>query len=162
MQMIIQILGNVRYQITLDPSTWIFDDRKEELEKVLAQEPEKEQINFSDSTEWNRQIIEGTTKPPTLKTEKKFKNKELLEGTFIICLKPFLEYTEPHQGEDAMIVFTHDEGTTTLPFNARDTYYAHFSQDGKRIYDDGMIDVLVIKDGNMEEKLVHVTGIAFE
>ena len=75
--MIIQIMGNVRFQITLDPSTWIFDDRKEELDKVLANDADEEQIEFSDSREWSRQIIEGTTKPPTLKSEKKFK-KHLL------------------------------------------------------------------------------------
>lgn len=97
--MIIQIMGNVRFQITLDPSTWIFDDRKEELDKVLANDADEEQIEFSDSREWSRQIIEGTTKPPTLKSEKKFKKQELLDGTFVICLKPFLEYTEPERGK---------------------------------------------------------------
>ncbi|WP_031548383.1 hypothetical protein [Salinicoccus luteus] len=160
--MIIQIMGNVRFQITLDPSTWIFDDRKEELDKVLANDGDEEQIEFSDSKEWSRQIIEGTTKPPTLKSEKKFKKQELLDGTFVICLKPFLEYTEPERGEDAMITFTHDGETTILPYNQRHKFYAHFSQDGKRIYDDGFIDVLVIGDGEIEKRLEHVTGISFE
>ncbi|WP_411843970.1 hypothetical protein [Salinicoccus sp. HZC-1] len=160
--MIIQILGNVRYQITLDPSTWIFDDRKEELENVLAKESDDVEIKFEDSKEWNRQIIEGTTKPPTLKTEKKFKKKDLLEGTFVICLEPFLEYTEPERGEDAMIIFTYDDGEAIVPYRDRAKIYAHFSQDGKRLYDDGMVDILIIKDGEIEQKLIHVTGIKFD
>ncbi|MBY8909300.1 MULTISPECIES: hypothetical protein [Salinicoccus] len=160
--MIIQIMGNVRFQITLDPSTWIFDDRKEELDKVLANDADEEQIEFSDSREWSRQIIEGTTKPPTLKSEKKFKKQELLDGTFVICLKPFLEYTEPERGEDAMITFTHDDSTTILPYNQRHKFYAHFSKDGKRLYDDGFIDILVIDGGKIENRLEHVTGISFE
>ncbi|MGO1923250.1 MAG: hypothetical protein ACTH14_05400, partial [Jeotgalicoccus sp.] len=65
----IQLTGNVRYQITLDPSTWIFDDRKIKIEDLLAQTADGEEITFNDETEWNRQIIEGETKPPTLKSE---------------------------------------------------------------------------------------------
>lgn len=160
--MIIQILGNVRYQITLDPSAWIFDDRKEDLEKALAKVADEEEIKFEDSKEWNRQIIEGTSKPPTLKTEKKFKKKDLLEGTYIICLEPFLEYTEPERDEDAMITFTHDEGATILPYRDRKNIYAQFSQDGKRLYDDGMVDILVIENGEIKEKLLHTTGIKFD
>lgn len=160
--MIIQIMGNVRFQITLDPSTWIFDDRKEELDKIIGNDADDEQIDFSDSKEWNRQIIEGTTKPPTLKSEKKFKKQQLLDGTFAICLKPFLEYTEPHRGEDAMITFTHGEQTTILPYNRRHTFYAHFSQDGKQLYEDGLIDVLVINDGEVDARLEHVSGISFD
>ncbi|WP_017548424.1 hypothetical protein [Salinicoccus carnicancri] len=160
--MIIQILGNVRYQITLDPSAWIFDDRKEELEKVLAKESDKEEIRFEDSTEWNRQIIEGSSKPPTLKSEKKFKKKDLLEGTFIICLEPFFEYTEPERGEDAMITFTHDEGASIIPYSDRRLIYAQFSHEGRRLYDDGMVDILVIENGEIKEKLIHVTGIKFD
>lgn len=160
--MIIQILGNVRYQITLDPSAWIFDDRKEDLEKVLAKEADDVEIKFEDSKEWNRQIIEGTTKPPTLKTEKKFKKKDLLEGSFIICLEQFLEYTEPERGEDAMITFTHDDGVTILPYRDRSIIYAQFSKDGKRLYDDGMVDILVIEDGEIQTKLIHTTGIKFD
>lgn len=160
--MIIQILGKVRYQITLDPSAWIFDDRKEDLEKVLAAKPDDVEIKFEDSKEWNRQIIEGSTKPPTLKTEKKFKNKDLLEGTFIICLEPFLEYTEPERGEEAMITFTHDEGASILQYRDRSKIYAQFSLEGKRLYDDGMVDILVIDGGKIEEKLVHTTGIKFD
>ncbi len=33
--MIIQIKGNVKYPITLDPSVWIFDDRKILLEDAF-------------------------------------------------------------------------------------------------------------------------------
>lgn len=160
--MIIQIQGNIKFQITLDPSTWIFDDRKVTLEDALNNTDDGEEILFSDDREWNRQIIEGTTKPPTLKSEKKFKKKELLEKTFIMNLSPFLEYTEPERDEDAMIAFTHDNGTTILPYNEREQFFAQFSKEGKRLYDDNMIDILVIKNGELIEKLTHVTAIKFD
>lgn len=160
--MIIQILGNVRYQITLDPSAWIFDDRKEDLDKLLAAQSDDEEINFDDSKEWNRQIIEGSTKPPTLKTEKKFKKKQLLEGTFVICMEPFFEYTEPERGEESMITFNHDENSTILPYRDRSKIFAQFSNEGKRLYDDGMIDILLIENGQIKQRLNHVSGIKFD
>ncbi|SDK20365.1 hypothetical protein [Lacicoccus qingdaonensis] len=158
--MVIQILGDIKFQITLDPSTWIFDDRKITLEDALKAEQDDDSITFSDNTEWNRQIIEGSSKPPTLKSEKKYKNSQLLEETFIIRLDTFLEYTEPERGEDAMITYTHDEGTTILPYSERGRHYAQFSQDGKRMYDDNMIDLVVISDNDIETRLQHVTGIS--
>ncbi len=160
--MIIQIQGDIKFQITLDPSTWIFDDRKITLDEALTAPKEEEDITFGDNTEWNRQIIEGTSKPPTLKSEKKYKNQQLLEETFIINLKPFLEYTEPERGEEAMITYTHDEGTAILPFNEREKHYAQFSENGKRIYDDNMIDLVIIGENNLEMRLKHVTAISIK
>lgn len=160
--MIIQLTGNVRYQITLDPSTWIFDDRKIKIEDLLANTNDGEEITFNDDVEWNRQIIEGETKPPTLKSEKKYKKRELLESSFVINLAPFLEYAEPYEAENATIVFVHNDGQTELRYDARETFYAHFSNVGKRLHEDGLFDLLVVEDGTEKERLVHVTKIEFK
>lgn len=161
--MIIQLTGNVRYQITLDPSTWIFDDRKIKLEDLLAQKEDGEEITFSDETEWNRQIIEGETKPPTLKSEKKHKKRELLESSFVIGLAPFLEYAEAYEDEDAKIVFVHNGGETELQYKDRETFYAHFSNNGKRLHEDGLFDLLVVGDDGVEQdRLIYVTKIEFK
>ena len=161
--MIIQLTGNVRYQITLDPSTWIFDDRKIKLEDLLAQKEDGEEITFNDETEWNRQIIEGETKPPTLKSEKKHKKRELLESSFVIGLAPFLEYAEAYEDEDAEIVFVHNDGETELQYKDRETFYAHFSNNGKRLHEDGLFDLLVVGDDGVEQdRLVYVTKIEFK
>ena len=95
-------------------------------------------------------------------TEKKYKKRELLDSSFAICLKPFLEYTEPNSGEDAEITFIHNDGETTLPYNEREGMYAHFSNNGKRLYDDGMFDLIVVNNGHESLRLTHVTGIEFK
>lgn len=162
--MIIQIQGNVTYKITLDPSTWIFDDRKVELDKLNETTNNLDSINFSDSVEWNRAIIEGSTKPPTLETEKKYKSKkqELTEGTFVINLAPFLEYTEPKKGEDAIIHFENDKwDNVSVPYKDRESLYAYFCKSGKRLYEDGMFDLLQVKE-QVETILPHVKNITFE
>ncbi|WP_250130006.1 hypothetical protein [Jeotgalicoccus sp. WY2] len=77
--MIIQLTGNVRYQITLDPSTWIFDDRKIKIEDLLAQTADGEEITFNDETEWNRQIIEGETNRLRLNLKRNIKKANCLK-----------------------------------------------------------------------------------
>ena len=70
----IQIKGAVNFQITLDSTTWIFDDRKvqiEDLENGVFDGTKP--IAFEDNREWNRAILEGQTNPPTLNSEIKYK-----------------------------------------------------------------------------------------
>ncbi len=70
----IQIKGAVKFPITLDSTTWIFDDRKvsiEDLEKGVFDGSKP--IDFEDNHEWNRAILEGQTNPPTLNSEIKYK-----------------------------------------------------------------------------------------
>ncbi|CAM3371329.1 hypothetical protein [Nosocomiicoccus ampullae] len=155
--MLLQIKGNVDFVITIDSSAWIFDDRKIHIEDLIN---EDEEINFDDSVEWNRQIIEGETLPPTLKSEKKYRNKkeELLNGTFLMALDPFLEYAEP---KSVTYEITHKDGKTALAYKDRYDHYAQFSKDGQRLYEDGMVDLLVIKDGEIVERYEYVTSFDF-
>lgn len=86
----IQIKGDVKFPITLDSTTWIFDDRKislEDLEKGIfeGQKP----IEFEDNREWNRAILEGQTNPPTLNSEIDYKKRAVLQGSFAINMSPF-------------------------------------------------------------------------
>lgn len=155
--MLLQIKGNVDFVITIDSSAWIFDDRKIHIEDLVNDD---EEINFDDSVEWNRQIIEGETLPPTLKSEKKYRNKkeELLNGTFLMALDPFLEYADPNS---VTYEITHKDGKTALAYKDRYDHYAQFSKDGQRLYEDGMIDLLVIKDGEIVERYEYVTSFDF-
>ena len=155
--MLLQIKGNVDFVITIDSSAWIFDDRKIHIEDLVNDD---EEINFDDSVEWNRQIIEGETLPPTLKSEKKYRNKkeELLNGTFLMALDPFLEYADP---KSVTYEITHKDGKTALAYKDRYDHYAQFSKDGQRLYEDGMIDLLVIKDGEIVERYEYVTSFDF-
>src|SRR5699024_11706186 len=103
------------------------------LEDAMKASKDDDGISFFYNTEWNREIIEGSSKPPTLKSEKKYKKSQLLEETFIINLDTFLEYTEPERGEDAMITYTHDEGTTILQYEERSRHNTQFSKNDRRM-----------------------------
>lgn len=86
---IVTITGNVKYPITLDPSVWIFDDRKFDLEQFFSHFGEVQDEDDDLVIDRERQIREGAVSPPTLKSEKKYEKEKLLDGTFGIKLEPF-------------------------------------------------------------------------
>ena len=56
-----------QFPISLDSTTWIFDDRKvtiDDLERGVFDGTRP--INFDDNKEWNRAILEGQTNPQRL------------------------------------------------------------------------------------------------
>ena len=92
----IQIKGAVNFPISLDSTTWIFDDRKvtiDDLERGVFDGTRP--INFDDNKEWNRAILEGQTNPPTLDSEIKYKKRSVLDETFVINMTPFFKNAEP-------------------------------------------------------------------
>ncbi|TDM07380.1 hypothetical protein [Macrococcus lamae] len=154
----IQIQGNVKFPITLDPSTWIFDDRKVTIEEMeQGQKSGLKSIKFKDNREWNRDILEGASKPPTLNSEKKFKKQALLEGTFVINMEPFIVNAEP--GDNASVIaLSNEDSTEEIALSDLTDLYFQFSKEGKRLYEDGMVDAFVYRDG-YKQRINHVTSI---
>ena len=74
---IVTITGNVKYPITLDPSVWIFDDRKFDLEQFFSHFGEVQDEDDDLVIDRERQIREGAVSPPTLKSEKKYEKGKI-------------------------------------------------------------------------------------
>ncbi|EGQ2861715.1 TPA: hypothetical protein RJJ59_002409 [Staphylococcus pseudintermedius] len=156
----IQIKGNVKFPITLDSTTWIFDDRKislEDLEKGIfeGQKP----IEFEDNREWNRAILEGQTNPPTLNSEIDYKKRAVLQGSFAINMTPFFKNAEPYENVTT-IRLSNDEAHIDVPFDLLPYLFFQFAKDGKRLYHDDGVDsfVYTLEDG-YDYVFEHVTHI---
>ena len=67
-------ISAVKFPISLDSTTWIFDDRKVSIDDLERVFDGTRPVKFEDNTEWNRAILEGQTNPPTLDSEIKYKN----------------------------------------------------------------------------------------
>ncbi|GAB7386748.1 hypothetical protein BSNK01_05840 [Bacillaceae bacterium] len=138
---IIQIYGRVKYQITLDPGVWIFDDRKRPMDQIFdaveAMESEGETYEKEISRQWERGMREGTI--PTERSEKAFVEKKKIEGDYGIRLAPFLRNAEPY--EDAREVVLHCEGDRqeTIPLAEALQAVLCFAIDGKPIRDQGPV-----------------------
>ena len=118
----------VKYQITFDPSVWIFDDRKLDLKTYFTSETRRRiedlKYLFKMGQHWSREIMEGATFPPTLKTERKFDRKGMKTGTFGMEIKYFLNNAEIE--EDATkVVFECKDGEEHA-FPIEEAYNIHF------------------------------------
>lgn len=144
MERIIPIKGNVQYTITLDPSVWIFDDRRIDLTTYFDEErkesDELQEYTKEISKHWDREIIEGAIIPPTLKSEKKFKKEQVMTGTFGIALKPFLQNASPKEDASELILKAAEE-EYSIPLETAFDLILGFSNNGKPLLEDGPVHV---------------------
>lgn len=162
MESIVMIKGKVQFQITLDPGVWIFDDRKVDLTTYFTEEAitkdEIEEYTKATSKHWEREIREGAIHPPTLKTEKIYEKQKVLNGTFGIPLKPFLENAVIL--EDATTVnFMTKEGKISLPIEIALNVVLGFSINGKPLREDGPIHIYYRDGSNFSNPIKNVKEI---
>lgn len=165
MENIIAFKGNVKYQITLDPGVWIFDDRRVDLTTYFMQENirknELEEYTKAVSKHWDREIIEGAVFPPTLKTEKKFEKEKVLTGTFGIPFKPFLMNAEPEENAEIVVIESED-GETRLTLSEAKELILGFSKDGKPLKEDGPVHAYLGDGSNQNSPIKRVKAFRVE
>lgn len=168
MEFIIPFKGEVTYKLTLDPTVWIFDDRKLDLKTFFTEEhvdkDDLEEYKRGMGEHWSREIMEGATVPPTLNSEKKYKRQEkqdMLTGTFGMRFQPFLENAEPASGA-SKVVFETASGEHDFPIEDAKQLIFKFSQDGKPLREDGPVHILLPDGSNADQPITHVSAIRVE
>ncbi|QQZ08078.1 peptidyl-prolyl cis-trans isomerase [Heyndrickxia vini] len=163
--MIIPIKGNIKFPITLDAGTWIFDDRKLDLTTYFDNKntgiDEDEEYTKSVGKFFDREIKEGAISPPTLKSEKRFLKERLLTGTFGIKFEPFLKNAEPLESATTLIIETNDEEVRIPISEAYDLIIA-FSKEGKALKEDGPVHILFEDGSNKDQPIKYVKGFRVE
>lgn len=153
---VIQVKGNVTYPITIDPSVWIFDDRKFSFEKQQPVHPDGAAETDEQTLDTERVIREGRISPPTLKSEKRFEKEKLMNGSFAMKLGAVLSNAEPKESA-VQCVFISDSERTAVPLEKAIDSIAHFSEAGKPLQDGGPVHIYV--DGNFDEPITGVKEI---
>ncbi|WNS77034.1 peptidyl-prolyl cis-trans isomerase [Bacillus sp. DTU_2020_1000418_1_SI_GHA_SEK_038] len=163
MENIISLSGNVKYSITLDPGVWIFDDRRVDLLSFFDTDKEihdaLEEYTKSISKHWDREIMEGAIYPPTLKTEKKFEKEKVLNGTFGIPLKPFIQNAEPERDAATLIIVSEEEGEISMPLHEGMELVLGFSINGKPLKEDGPVYVYYGDGRNKDNPIKKVKAL---
>lgn len=158
----IPVKGAVKFAITLDPTVWIFDDRRLDLTTYFASEKpleDNEKYLREMGAHWSREIMEGAVFPPTLKSERKFDRKGMQTGTFGMELKPFLNNAEI-SAEATAVVFECANGEEhTFSVEEATGLIFKFSQDGKPITDGGPVHLLYADGSNVSEPIKEVVAI---
>ena len=165
MEKIISVIGKVHFSITLDPSVWIFDERKLELTSFFDEKQnqinELEEYTKAISKHWDREIIEGAAVPSVEKTEKKYIKETLLTGTFGIRFEPFLQNAEPYE-EARTVVIECIENKYSIPIEEAKELILCFSKLGKPLKDDGPIHVYFGDGSNRHNPIKNVRNFRIE
>ncbi|OQR57828.1 peptidyl-prolyl cis-trans isomerase [Bacillus sp. CDB3] len=150
MSEILFINGKVRFPITIDPTVWIFDDRKLDLttyfDETREESSELETYLKHTSEHWDREIRDGAAFPPIQQSVKKYKKEQLINGTFGIPLQPFLKNAEILEGATQVEIETTDN-LITLPLETANQAILGFSKEGKPLREDGPVH-LYFHDGS--------------
>jgi hypothetical protein len=149
--MIVQIAGNVKFPITLDPTVWIFDDRKLTFKEVFNPEEVQESAEEEDelkrkSLRFDREVYQQKLNPPVNKSINRFEKQRIMKGTFLMPLKPFLHTSEPEASVKEASLVT-DEGEHTIEADALSEALLLFAEDGKPLKETGPVH-LYFKDGS--------------
>lgn len=166
---IVLLKGKVKYALTLDPTVWIFDDRKKEIDTFFhPQENHTDEITEytkAVSKHWDREIVEGAIFPPTLKTEVKFEKKQekikMLTGSFCMPLKPFLKNAELLTDAKDIVIETVNE-EIKFPLEVGEKFYLGFSDNGKPLKEDGPIHVYFGDGSNVGNPIKNVRAFRVE
>lgn len=166
LEAIIPIKGKVRYSITLDPGVWIFDDRRIDLKTFFTEDhvekDELEEYKKAMGKHWSREIMEGATFPPTLKTEKKFEKTKVLTGTYGILFSHFLKTAEPAADATTITFEIADGAAQSFPIEQAKEFIFKFSEDGKPLINDGLVHVLFIDGSNTDTPIRDITAIRID
>ena len=167
METIIFINGKVKFPITIDPLVWIFDDRKVEIDTYFNNEQEKvdelEDYTKKASQFWQKEIQEGAIMPPTLKSERKFKKLQLIESSFGIPFKPFIENAEP-EADASEVIVTSNGKELSFPLEQAKEFFIGFSKEGKPLSEEegGPIHLYFGDGSNRENPITHVQSFTLK
>jgi len=159
MSQIMQVKGLVSFSITIDPSVWIFDDRKKTSEEIFApkqSESELEAYTKEVSKHWDRELLEGARLPE--KSEgKKYKKQEIITGTFYMPLAPFIKNAEPLKEAEHLVIQS-AEKELIYPLTLVDEIVLLFCRNGKPITDSGPIHLYFQNKGIDQTPVTSITG----
>ncbi len=138
---VIVFKGAVSFPITLDPSVWIFDDRKIDLRtyKGDSEQDGADQANYLKGTgaQWDKELREGAALPSERKSL--VEERKALEGDFGMRLGPFIDNAKPLPEATHMIIRREGGSDVTLSLMDAKRAILQFAKNGKPIRDQGPV-----------------------
>ncbi|MBU8906727.1 peptidyl-prolyl cis-trans isomerase [Desertibacillus haloalkaliphilus] len=159
MEFIIDITGDVDHPLTIDPSVWIFDERKVDLDTYFDTEREDELTAYKKaiSAQWDREITEGS-KPPSQTNENQidYNKQQLMNGSFGMRLEPFLKNAKPNENATIVSIETADNSTVDVAIDKAYSLILGFSYKGKPLKDDGPVHIYFDDGSNRDQPIKNV------
>lgn len=161
--MIVQLKGKVNYPITLDPTVWIFDDRKIVLEEVFSNDSDQNQ-NSEDNLRKRAEMFEQTynsIKPPINKSINRFEKEKILVNSYVMPIRDFLHHAELKNEAERVILKRNNDDVIITIKQLRDSYLL-FALKGKPITEEGPVQLLFGDGSNKDDPIKNITQIVIE
>lgn len=162
--MIVQLKGKVNYPITLDPSVWIFDDRKIMLEEAFTGSSEKKvkEDPVKKAAElFNQEIYsQKSIKPPVNKSLSRKEQEKALIHSFVMPIRDFIETAEIHSGAKRVLLKTGGDDIGISIEQLTSAYFL-FAVNGKPIRENGPVHLFFGDGSNQEDPITGITEIEF-
>ncbi|RYG74043.1 hypothetical protein EU245_04020 [Lentibacillus lipolyticus] len=162
--MIVPITGNVTYTITLDPTVWIFDDRKILLDEAFSdkdKEHHEEDELEKASQRFNQEVYQQKINPPVNKSISRMEGQKFLENSYVMPINEFLNHAEVNEGTTGATLVT-AQGEEHISLQALKDCYLLFAIDGKPLKEDGPVHFLYRDGSNRENPIKGVQKIVIE
>lgn len=138
---VIMVTGAVSHRITIDPSVWIFDDRKIDLAHFTGDEDERrDEVPVylkGTGAQWDKELREGSA-PPS-ESRSLIKERKALEGDYAMRLGWFLDNAKPEPTAVSLLIHRENGESITFPLNEASQAILQFSKDGKPIRENGPV-----------------------
>ncbi|MDT8859169.1 peptidyl-prolyl cis-trans isomerase [Alkalihalobacillus sp. MEB130] len=139
------INGDVDHPLTIDPTVWIFDERKVDLDtyfdEMKTKEDEETAYKKAISAQWDKELIEGSAppRPNSNGNEIRYDKQKLINGSFGMPLKPFILNSKPLE-EVSNVEIVEEDGTSHIvKLSEVVNGIVGFSYKGKPLKEDGPI-----------------------
>lgn len=162
--MIVQIKGNIKFPITLDPSVWIFDDRKLLLEELFEERKHKDDKNDAQKTAemFDQELYFNTKiKPPVNQSIQRFDRNKILSESFVMPLESFIKNVEPNSDATSARLVT-DGDDIIISLEQLQNAHALFSHEGKQLKEDGPIHLYFGDGSNKDKPFKNIKQIVIE
>ncbi|WP_088043936.1 hypothetical protein [Bacillus sp. EAC] len=156
------ISGEVDFPLTIDPSVWIFDERKIELENLFNDDKVKEDANEkytkAVSKHWDREITEGSK----VDNSQPFaaQKKQWLKESYAMPFSYFIENSKPRNRNQNVTIET-ENSTIVLPFETVFESFLAFSNKGKMITEGGPVHLYFNDGSNKDTPITSIRKIIF-
>ncbi|USG63708.1 hypothetical protein NDK47_16160 [Brevibacillus ruminantium] len=138
---VIVFKGAVSFPITLDPSVWIFDERKFDLGSYQGETEDETsyQLKYLEGTgaQWDKELREGAVPPSERKSL--IQERKALQGDYAIKLAPFIENARPLPEATHLRIHRENGESLLLPLSEAKRAILQFSKEGKPIRTDGPV-----------------------
>ncbi|MET3289854.1 UNVERIFIED_CONTAM: hypothetical protein ABID98_002424 [Brevibacillus sp. OAP136] len=138
---IITVTGAVSHRITIDPSVWIFDDRKIDLAHFTGDldEVQDDVPAYLKGTgaQWDKELKEGSL-PPS-ESRSMIKERKALVGDYAMRLSWFLDNAQPDPTAVSLKLHREEGEPITLPLSQARRAILQFSKDGRPIRENGPV-----------------------